>query len=117
MLATNLDVNITNQGDSLAMYVQSEDLYAGTFHLPQLTVMGGAKHNRVMMSLGFGNEDRSLAGGISMLARLDRVEPTNMPQVNLRIYPSTITQDNKQWRITSDGISIDTTRIEVNNFD
>ena len=117
MLATNLDVNITNQGDSLAMYVQSEDLYAGTFHLPQLTMMGGAKHNRVMMSLGFGNEERSLSGGISMLARLDRVAPTNMPQVNLRIYPSTITQDNKQWRITSDGISIDTTRIEVNNFD
>ena len=116
MLVTNLDVNLNNQGDSLAMYVQSEDLYAGTFHLPQLTVMGGAKNNRVMTSLSFGNEERSLSGGISMLARLERVEPTNMPRVNLRIFPSTITQGNKQWRITSNAISLDTARIVVDNF-
>ena len=117
MLVTNLDVNVTNQGDSLAMYVQSEDVYAGAFHLPQPTLMGGAKNNRVMMSMGFNNNDRTLSGGVSMMAHLERVEPTNMPRVNLRIFPSTINQDNKQWRITSDGISIDTARIVVENFD
>ena len=116
MLITNLDMNVSNQGDSLAMYLQSEDLYAGAFHLPRLSVMGGAKNNRVMMSVGFNNDDRSLAGGLSMLAHLERIAPTNMPRVNLRIFPSTITQDRKQWRITSDSISIDTSRIEVNNF-
>lgn len=116
MLITNLDVNVSNQGDSLAMYLQSEDLYAGSLHLPRLSLMGGAKNNRVMMSLGFNEDDRSLVGGLSMLAHLERVMPTNMPRVNLRIFPSTITQDGKQWRITSDSISIDTSRIEVNNF-
>lgn len=116
LFVTNLDVNVSNQGDSLAMYVQSEDLYAGAFHLPQMTVMGGAKNNRVMMTAGFSNDDRSLSGGLSMMAQLDRVAPTNMPRVNLRIFPSTITQDNKQWRITSDSISIDTARIVVNDF-
>ena len=117
MLVANLDVNVTNQGDSLAMYVQSDDLYAGTFHLPQLTVMGGAKDNGVMMSMSFNSADRSLDGGVSMMARLERIGALNMPRVNLRIFPSTITQGNKQWRITSDGISIDTSRIVVDNFD
>ena len=116
MLITNLDVNVTNQGDSLALYLQAEDLYAGAFHLPQLMMMGGAKNNRVQMSAGFNSEDRSLSGGVSMMAHLERVGAQNMPRVNLRLFPSTITQDNKQWRITSDGISIDTARIVVDNF-
>ena len=116
MLVTNLDINVNNQGDSLAMYVQSEDLYAGTFHLPQLTLMGGAKNNGVMMSMSFNNPDSSLDGGVSLMARLERVGALNMPRVNLRIFPSTINQGSKQWRITSDGISIDTARIVVDNF-
>lgn len=39
MLATRLNLNATNRGDSLSVYLRSEDFYVGTFHMPQLSVM------------------------------------------------------------------------------
>lgn len=116
MLVTNLNVNVTNQGDSLAMYLRSEDLYSGMLHLPQLSVMGGAKNDRVLLSAAFDDKVDSLSGAMALMAQLRRVEPTGMPRVDVTLYPATINVARKQWRITSDQISIDTTRIEVNNF-
>lgn len=116
LLATKLNVNVTNQGDSLAMYLRSEDLYSGMVHLPQLSVMGGAKNDRVLLSASFDDKVDSLSGMMALMAQLRRVEPTGMPRVDVTLYPATINVARKQWRVTSDQISIDTTRIEVNNF-
>ena len=115
-LIANLNVDVTNQGDSLALYAQSEDLYMGAIHLPQLAVMGGAKSNRVVMSAGFRDKEKVFEGGVAMMARLRRVEPKKNAQVDVYISPSTITTGEKQWSITSDGITIDTARIVVDNF-
>lgn len=116
MLATKLNVNVTNQGDSLAMYLHSEDLYSGMLHLPQLSIMGGAKNDRVTLSAGFDDNADSLSGVMALMAQLRRVEPTGMPRVDVTLYPATVNVARKQWHITSDMISIDTTRVEVNNF-
>ena len=116
MLVTNMNVNLTNQGDSLAMYVSADDMYAGGVHLPQLAIMGGAKNNRVRLSAGFDNKANSVSGMVSLMAQLTRVEPSNMPRVDVTLYPATINTRDKIWRINSDMISIDTTRIVVNDF-
>ena len=116
MLATKLNVNVTNQGDSLAMYLRSEDLYSGMVHLPQLSIMGGAKNDRVLLSAGFDDKADSLSGVMALMAQLRRVEPTGMPRVDVTLYPATINVARNQWRITSDKISIDTSRVEINNF-
>ena len=115
-LIANIDVDITNQGDSLAMYVQSEDLYMGAIHLPQLAILGGAKNNRVVMSAGFSDPSRNLDGGVSVMARLRRADIDKKPQVDLFISPSTINTGDKQWHITSGGVTIDSTRIVVDDF-
>lgn len=47
MLATRLNVNASNRGDSLTVYASAEDLYAGMLHLPGLSLTGGAKQGRV----------------------------------------------------------------------
>ena len=116
MLATNLNVNLTNQGDSLAMYLQSEDLYAGAFHLPQLSVMGGAKNDRVVMSAGFKNAETLSSGVLGLRANLVQDSVTEQRRVALYIQPSTINNRQREWRITSGPVTIDTTRIVVNDF-
>ena len=116
LLATKLNVNVTNQGDSLAMYISSEDLYSGMLHLPQLSVMGGAKNDRVLLSAGFDNKRDTTSGFMALMAHLRKQEPSGMPYVDITLYPATINVAKKQWRITSDRISIDTSRIEINNF-
>ena len=115
-LITKLNLNVTNQADSLAMYLQSEDLYSGGFHLPQLSVMGGAKNDRVMLDAGFDDGVDTLSGRVAVMAHLTRVMPSKMPRVNLTLLPAHIKRGEKLWRITSDPISIDTTGIVVNNF-
>ena len=116
MLATSLNVNVTNQGDSLAMYLSSDDLYAGALHLPRLSVMGGAKNNRVSLSAGFNEGNDTLSGVVALQAQLTRIEPTNMPHVDITLYPATITAAGHPWRITSERISIDTARVAVANL-
>ncbi|MBP3564207.1 MAG: translocation/assembly module TamB domain-containing protein [Alistipes sp.] len=116
MLATNINVNLTNQGDSLAMYLQSEDLYAGAFHLPQLSVMGGAKNDRVVMSAGFSNAETLSSGVIGLRANLVQDSVTSQRRVALYIQPSTLHNRQREWRISSGPVMLDTTRIVVNDF-
>ena len=116
MLATNINVNLTNQGDSLAMYLQSEDLYAGAFHLPQLSVMGGAKNDRVVMSAGFSNTETLSSGVIGLRANLVQDSVTSQRRVALYIQPSTLHNRQREWRISSGPVMLDTTRIVVNDF-
>lgn len=40
LLATRLNVNASNRGDSLTVYASAEDLYAGALHLPHLSLTG-----------------------------------------------------------------------------
>ena len=116
LLATKLNVNVTNQGDSLAMYLSSEDLYSGMLHLPQFLVSGGAKNDRLSLSAGFDDKADRRSGMMALMAQLRREKLTGAPSVDITLYPATINVEEEQWRITSDKISIDTSRIEVNNF-
>jgi autotransporter translocation and assembly factor TamB len=116
ILATNLNVNLTNQGDSLAMYLQSEDLYAGAFHLPQLSVMGGAKNDRVSLTSGFRDSVGDLSGVLSIYANILNEPTTQLRRVRVNVLPATITSRGRDWKIASSRIHIDTARIEVERF-
>ena len=116
MLATRLNVNITNQGDSLAMYISSEDLYAGPVHLPRLSIMGGAKNNSVLLSAGFNEGNDSLSGTMALRADLKREAVTNMPHLDIHLDPATVRAAQRTWRITSDVVGVDTARVAINNL-
>ncbi len=116
MLATRLNVNITNQGDSLAMYISSEDLYAGPVHLPRLSIMGGAKNNSVLLSAGFNEGNDTLSGTMALRADLKREAVTNMPHLDIHLDPATVRAAQRTWRITSDVVGIDTVRVAINNL-
>ena len=116
ILATRMKMNMVNQGDSLALFLTSEDLYAGGMHTPQLTMMGGAKNDRMTVSAGFDDPADSLSGMLSLWARVGRDDSTGMRHVTMTVLPSTVTQGRRNWRISSDRITIDTARVVVNDF-
>ncbi|MBQ5720361.1 MAG: translocation/assembly module TamB domain-containing protein, partial [Alistipes sp.] len=116
LLITNLNLNLTNQSDSLVMYLNSEDLYSGALHLPRLTVMGGAKHDRVSLSAGFNDTTDSLSGVVALRAQLHRVGAQGMPRLDVNLLPTTIYTPERDWRVTSDSISLDTARISIRDF-
>lgn len=116
MLATRMNLNAVNRGDSLVMYASAEDLYTGRIHLPQLSVAAGARMGRVELSAGFTDTLRRAAGSVSLEAALVEGSDSVGRRVELRMHPSQIRTPDRSWEIYSDRILIDTARIAVDRF-
>ena len=116
MLATRLNVNASNRGDSLTVYASAEDLYAGMLHLPGLSLTGGAKQGRVQLSAGFNDTLRKVSGLVGVRADVVDEHGPNGRIVDLRILPSHITRGSKTWQIFAHKIQIDTAQVVVDKF-
>jgi len=116
VLATHLSVNASNPGDSLALYASAEDFYADVFHLPHLSVTGGARKGRVSLSAGFTDTLRRLSGLVGLRAGVADGEGPGGRVVDLRILPSHITRGDKNWEIFARKILIDTARVVIDRF-
>ncbi len=116
MLATRLNVNATNRGDSLTLYASAEDLYAGALHFPQLSVSGGAKMGRMEVSAGFNDTTRHISGRLGLRAGIINEHGPNGRMVDLQIMPSHFTRGDKTWQIFASKILLDTTQIVIDRF-
>ena len=116
MLATRLNVNASNRGDSLTVYASAEDLYAGMLHLPGLSLTGGAKQGRVQLSAGFNDTLRKVSGLVGVRADVVDEHGPNGRIVDLRILPSHITRGSKTWQIFAHKIQIDTAQVVIDKF-
>lgn len=113
-LVTNIDVKAGNASDSLAMSLAAEDLYAGAFHFSGVGVSGGAKDNTINIDAMFADSLRDLHGELSAKAQISR--ENNHRNLSISFNPSAIDSGNTSWRITTDGIDIDSSRIDIRRF-
>ena len=115
MLATKIEMNLSNAGDSLSVYAHSEDLYAGTFFAANPTVIAGAKNDRVTASARFADTARMVSGRIGLTAEVWRDEEVGR-KIALNILPSDITRRNSTWSLFSRRIEIDSTKVLIDRF-
>ena len=113
-LATNIDVKMGNAGDSLAVALNAEDLYAGMAHFSGVGLSGGAKDNTLNINAIFADSVRDVSGEISAMAHISRKDA--MRHFAVSFNPTYIRSGENSWRITTDGIDIDSTRINIKNF-
>ena len=113
-LATNIDVRAGNAGDKLAMSMSAEDLYAGMFHFSGVGVSGEAKDNKISVDAMFADSVRDLRGEISANAQIAR--KNNQRTIAVSFNPSQVDSGEASWEIVSDGIEIDSTRVNIRNF-
>lgn len=112
MLATKIRLNASNHGDSLSLFVNSADIYAGAFYVPNPSIMCGAKDNRVYLSAGFRDTLHKSTARIGARADILR-DSTVGRKIQLYIQPSVLSRGDKSWRIISRRIEIDSSRIVV----
>ncbi len=112
MLATKLRLNASNQSDSLSLFLNSADIYAGALYLPNPSVMCGAKDNRVYVSAGFRDTVHNSTARIGLRADILR-DSTVGRKIRLYIQPSVLSREDKSWRIISRSIEIDSSQIVV----
>ena len=113
-LVTNIDVKAGNAGDSLAMSMAAEDLYVGAFHFSGVGMSGGAKDNAINIDAKFADSLRSLNGELSARAQISRRNGRRNMLITLN--PSTVNSGDNSWRITTDGIDIDSSRVDIRRF-
>ena len=116
MLATRLNINASNRGDSLTVYASAEDLYAGVLHLPHLSVTGGAKQGKVQLSTGFTDTVSKASGLIGIRAGILPERDSTGRMVDLHILPSHLTRGDMTWQIIARKILIDTARVSIDRF-
>ena len=113
-LATNLDVKAGNAGDSLALSMAAEDLYYGMFHFSGVGVKGGIKDNTINVDAIFADSLQRLSGDVSAQARISR--KNNRRNLSIRLNPSSLSNGGTTWNITTDGIEIDSSRVDIRRF-
>ena len=116
LLATRLNINASNRGDSLAVYASAEDLYAGALHLPHLSVTGGAREGLVELSAGFNDTLRKLSGLVGLRAGVAEEQGPNGRVIGIRLLPSHLTRADDTWQIFARGLLLDTAQVVVDRF-
>lgn len=113
---SGLDVNSRNQGDSISLYVGAKDLFAGGFYMPDFSVIGGAKENRVNLGARFSDSEQGTSALLGVVSALERDTLSGRSRVRIRFTPSSFTSGGRTWRIGARGIVYDSARVEINRF-
>ena len=110
-LVSNVEIDATNSGDSLVMNVGSSELWAGAMRLSEFSLHGGAKSNTLDLYGEFADTVHDVRGQLAAKALISR--RNGMRHLHVDVLPSKIGKPNNFWRISSGGIDIDSSRIDV----
>ena len=103
---SNLKASARNQGDSISMFVTANDLLAKNLYMPNFSVIGGAKENRVNLAMRFNNTANGTYAMLSTTSALSVNPETGVPQIKINFYPSTLTTGNQANRRPADRLRL-----------
>lgn len=116
LLVTHINVNSNNAGDSLALYVNAEDFYAGNFYMPNLALQGGARGGRATLSTRLSNPKEDFSALLGLVVDMRQNEETGLPQLRIRFTPSHFSQGRRTWYVGARDILYDSTQVVVDRF-
>lgn len=116
MLITRLGVNAQNKGDSLVFNAATEDIFLGGLHMSRVGMNGGAKENRFELITDFADTVSHTSGLLGFRSRFAAEKGPDGRQILIDLTPSYISQGEKTWNISCDGITADTARVKIDSF-
>ena len=116
MLATMLDLNVSNRRDSLVLKLDSEDLYAGTLHFHDLDIHCGVKDNLINLATTFRDTVKQTSGDVGLGLRLKKDAQSNQRSVDIAVKPSYLERRGERWDIAAKEINADSTSVVIDKF-
>lgn len=117
LIMANAEIDVNNRSDSLSLWVNSSGVYMGSrLLMPNFSATGGARENRVSLTAGFRDRSDEQSGMLGLSAKFSRNARTNRRSVHVDITPSHFTTATQQWKLSSRGIDIDSSRISIRQF-
>lgn len=115
MYMGNLSVECHNQADSVSLYASAEQFGVGTLDLPNFSVVGGIRNNRISVATRFDNPENGSRALVSTTTTFTRTEQ-GMPQLDIAFSPTTFSTGRQLWYITPGHIVLDTLGIDFRGF-
>lgn len=111
----NLSVECRNQGDSVSIYASSDQFGVGTVDLPNLSVIGGIRDNRISLATRFHNPENGSNALISTSTTFSRTA-SGLPQADVALNPTTFTVGGQLWYIAPSHVVLDSLGIDFRRF-
>ncbi len=111
LAATDININASNDNDSLSLYATSSNIFVGRNSFSAYTLMAGARDNVVELSTGFRDSATSTTATLGMNVKFD-----GFKQANITLLPSNISMADERWLISANNITATKERIEVDDF-
>ncbi len=111
LAAENLNVNASNESDSLSLYATARNVYVGLTGLSSYSLMAGARNNVVELSTGFRDVATNTSATLGLRARFD-----SLHTAHIRLLPSQFRRNDSNWLINADSIVASREKININDF-
>lgn len=116
VLVQGVQLNASNETDSLKIDGGADYLYYGSMRLPHFRLSAGAKQGRVELKTGFDDQEKLISAEVDLSARIARYAGVRTPHVDLNINHSFVSREDQMWVMTGDSIRLDSTRLEIGRF-
>lgn len=111
----NINLDSRNVADSLSVYLTTNELGIGNISLPDFSVIGGIKNNRIYLGTRFADHDKRNSAILNTTTNIYRT-PQGLAQINITLHPSNFRLDNHSWNLTQSQILLDSTGVGISNF-
>ncbi len=111
LAATEINLNASNDNDSLSLYATASDVFAGRRSFSTYTLMAGARNNVVELSTGFRDAASSSSATLGLRGTFDGTS-----SVNIALLPSQLSMDGDMWMISSRDILGSRERWQIDGF-
>lgn len=113
--AGNLTVECRNQADSVSIYAAADRFGVGMVDLPNLSVVGGIRDNRISVATRFSNPENGSNALISTTTTFGR-SAAGLPQMEVALNPTAFTVGGQHWYIAPSRIVADSSGIDFRRF-
>ncbi len=111
----NLMVECRNQADSVSIYAAAEQFGVGTVDLPNLSVVGGIRDNRISLATRFSNPENGANALVSTSTTFGR-SAAGLPQVDVALNPTTFSVGGQLWYIAPGHVVLDSLGVDFRRF-
>ncbi|MFR9540478.1 MAG: hypothetical protein SNH27_00345 [Rikenellaceae bacterium] len=111
LAATQININASNDKDSLALYATATDLFVGRNSFSTYTLTAGARNNVLELSTGFRDSATSTSATLGLRTKFD-----GLNQANITILPSHITNNDDTWMISAKDLIGSENRLLIDDF-
>ncbi len=111
LAVTDININASNDKDSLSLYASAADIFLGRNVLTSCSLMAGARNNVVELSTGFRDQASSASATLGLRALFEAKD-----RAQISLLPSQITLDEEMWLLSAEKIVASGPSLAIDNF-